>query len=109
MSSLKITVPVMKVLKAFIDDPATPKYGFPLCRETGLKSGTLYPVLARLEHAGWLCSEWEQLAAEDTGRPPRRMYRITGEGAAVSRSELAALRLGNAKTSRPATHVATTT
>ena len=52
-------------------------HGYDLCRTTGIKSGTLYPLLIRLEGQGYLEAEW--LPAE-TGRPPRHAYRLTLDG-----------------------------
>lgn len=52
-------------------------YGYDLCRTTGLKSGTLYPLLIRLEAQGYLEAEW--LPAE-SARPPRHAYRLTATG-----------------------------
>ncbi len=52
-------------------------YGYDLCRATGLKSGTLYPLLIRLEGQGHLDAQW--LPAEG-GRPPRHAYRLTATG-----------------------------
>jgi len=54
--------------------------GAEIARETKLQTGTLYPILARLEDAGWLTSEWETEAPSELGRPRRRLYRITGHG-----------------------------
>jgi DNA-binding PadR family transcriptional regulator len=48
---------------------------------TGLASGTVYPILRRLEEAGMLSAKWERAAdAHDEQRPPRRYYQITGAG-----------------------------
>lgn len=53
-------------------------YGFDLMRVTGLPSGTVYPLLRRLEAAGLVASDWEdEHAAHADGRPPRRHYRLT--------------------------------
>jgi PadR family transcriptional regulator PadR len=57
-------------------------YGYDLARATGLKSGTLYPMLARLEERGLLEAAWEQ--AQPDGRPPRHLYRLTDAGAQVA-------------------------
>lgn len=46
-----------------------------------MASGTLYPILLRLEAAGWLRSEWELGDPATLGRPRRRYYMLTGEGA----------------------------
>ncbi|MEU1513792.1 PadR family transcriptional regulator [Streptomyces sp. NPDC005811] len=60
-----------------------------MCRLTGLPSGTIYPLLARLEHVGRVDSGWEDPAVhEDTGRPRRRLYRITPDGAEQARAAL---------------------
>lgn len=53
-------------------------YGYDLSKATGLKSGTLYPILIRLEGHGWLEARWEE--APQSGKPPRHLYRLTGLG-----------------------------
>ncbi|MCA1708308.1 MAG: PadR family transcriptional regulator [Actinobacteria bacterium] len=70
-----------------VDGERRDHYGFELSKITGLKSGTLYPILARLESAGWLCSGWE--SSDTPGRPRRRYYRLTGVGAAAADRHLA--------------------
>lgn len=67
------------VLQALLD-AGEPVYGFELLRSTGLKSGTLYPLLDRLQTNGLLTSEWEDVDAKIAGRPRRRFYRLTGLG-----------------------------
>lgn len=54
-------------------------YGYDLCKATGVRSGTMYPLLRRLLNAGWLSDGWES-QAEAVDRPPRRYYRMTAEG-----------------------------
>jgi PadR family transcriptional regulator, regulatory protein PadR len=54
VDDLDITPKMAKVLKIFLEDPAQPRYGFEIMRLTSLASGSLYPMLARLERAGWL-------------------------------------------------------
>lgn len=54
------------------------RHGYDLSRETGLKSGTLYPLLMRLADRGWLETRWED--SPEPGRPPRHLYRLTAEG-----------------------------
>ena len=57
------------------------RYGFDIMDTTGLQSGTVYPILRRLEDAGMLRSRWEPVAdARDEQRPPRRYYQVTGAG-----------------------------
>lgn len=55
--------------------------GSDIARITGLASGTLYPILMRLEDAGWLKSRWETEEPTALGRPRRRLYKVTGIGA----------------------------
>ena len=57
-------------------------YGYDLARVTGLKSGTLYPMLARLAEHGLLEAAWEQ--APPVGRPPRHLYRLSAAGAELA-------------------------
>ena len=61
-------------------------------RDTGLASGTLYPILVRLERAGWVEAQWEDIDPTVEGRPSRRYYRLTPLGVTNSRLEIAALR-----------------
>jgi PadR family transcriptional regulator, regulatory protein PadR len=53
-------------------------HGYELCRQAGIKSGTLYPLLIRLEAQGYLEAEWQ--APVEPGRPPRHAYRLTVAG-----------------------------
>ena len=62
------------------------RYGFDIIDGTGLRSGTVYPILRRLEDAAVLRSHWERLdAATREGRPPRRYYELTADGVALAR------------------------
>ncbi len=63
-------------------------HGYELCRQTGVKSGTLYPLLIRLEEQGYLEAEWRQ--ASEPGRPPRHAYRLTASGVALAYDNLPA-------------------
>lgn len=65
------------VLEALVEAAPGWSHGYELCRLTGLKSGTLYPLLIRLESQGYLVAEWQ---APEPGRPPRHAYRLTAEG-----------------------------
>nr|WP_203897491.1 PadR family transcriptional regulator [Virgisporangium aliadipatigenens] len=89
---MRMTVPVAKVLATLLADPDDEHYGLGLMQRTGLASGTLYPVLARLQAAGWVEARWEDEDPVEAGRPVRRYYRLTGEGVAEARTALAALR-----------------
>jgi PadR family transcriptional regulator PadR len=56
------------------------RYGYDLSKETGLKSGSLYPILIRLADRGLLETDWE--SEPPRGRPPRHLYRLTSGGEA---------------------------
>ncbi|MGH3802500.1 MAG: hypothetical protein ACRDTD_20720, partial [Pseudonocardiaceae bacterium] len=58
---MRVTATVGKVLRVFLDDVTAPRYGFELMQRTGLASGTLYPILTRLEAAGWLTGHFEDV------------------------------------------------
>ena len=68
----------LAVLRAFAAEPAAWRYGYELGQEVGLKAGSLYPILIRLCDRGLLEATWETDPAP--GRPPRHLYRLTGEG-----------------------------
>lgn len=71
-----------RVLAALASDPGAWRHGLSLAAETGLSSGTLYPLLNRLRDGGFLESEWRQ--PEVRGRPPRQVYRLTPAGRALA-------------------------
>ena len=52
MQDLDITPKMAMVLKVFLEDPDQPRYGFELMKLTGMASGSLYPMLSRLEGGG---------------------------------------------------------
>jgi PadR family transcriptional regulator, regulatory protein PadR len=86
---VKLTGPLERVLRVLTADPSAPHYGYDLMKAAKLPSGTLYPMLARLQQDGLVESEWEAQREEAGGRPPRRYYRLTAEGLRVARLELA--------------------
>src|SRR5262245_62847316 len=88
----RMTTAVVRVLAAMLTEPTAERYGLDLMRDTGLASGTLYPILVRLERAGWVEAEWEDIDPVAEGRPSRKYYRLTPLGVTNSRLELAALR-----------------
>jgi PadR family transcriptional regulator PadR len=67
-----------RVLAALVRAGASGRHGYDLCREAQIKSGTLYPLLIRLEAQGFLAADWQ--AADAPGRPPRHVYRLTAAG-----------------------------
>ena len=68
----------MKVLSALAADPGRWRHGYELGAETGLKAGSLYPILVRLADRGLLDARWEE--APPRGRPARHLYRLTADG-----------------------------
>lgn len=81
MNISKQTRCVLEVLSAA---PDLWRYGYDISRETGVKSGTLYPMLMRLTDQGLLEAEWREPAAP--GRPARHVYRLTAEGRVLAAS-----------------------
>jgi PadR family transcriptional regulator len=77
----RLTVQVLLVLQALLREPGRELYGLELSEETGLLPGTAYPILLRLEDAGWVTSRWEDVDPRAAKRPPRRYYRLTAAGA----------------------------
>ena len=80
----RATLDVLEVLLASPD----PRWGLELIKVTGRPSGTVYPLLDRLEKAGWVTSHWDDDA--DRPGPRRRMYQLTADGAAAAREALRA-------------------
>ena len=66
------------VLAALAADPGAWRYGYDLCRELGVKAGSMYPILIRLADRGLLETSWE--TSPPAGRPARHLYRLTGPG-----------------------------
>lgn len=77
---VRMSLQTMKVLEAFLEDPAAELAGADVHKRSGIASGTLYPILLRLETAGWFVSRWEAVDPTSVGRPRRRLYRLTPGG-----------------------------
>ncbi|KAA9379626.1 helix-turn-helix transcriptional regulator [Microbispora cellulosiformans] len=88
---LSVTPKMAQILKVFLEDVEQPRYGFELMQLTSQHSGTLYPILATLEKAGWLNSHREDIDPKEAGRRPRRMYLLTPDGAVLAQARLEAL------------------
>lgn len=80
----RLTRETMRVLGVVLADLTADWYGLELARLAELKPGTIYPILVRLEQAGWLTSVWEDVNPSEEGRPRRRLYRLSGEGQRVA-------------------------
>ncbi|MER5338222.1 PadR family transcriptional regulator [Micromonospora sp. NPDC049460] len=73
------TVDVLRVLV----DSDRPRWGLEIIKVTGRPSGSVYPLLERLERNGWVTSHWED--ETDRRGPRRRMYQLTADGAVAAR------------------------
>ena len=80
---LRMSPQTVLVLDAFLVQADDWKYGYDLSRITGLKSGTLYPILMRMAERGLLETLWE---TGEPGKPPRHMYRFTPDGLRFART-----------------------
>ena len=78
--SVRMSLQTLKVLEAFLESPAEQLSGADVHLRCGIASGTLYPILLRLESAGWFVSQWESIDPSSAGRPRRRLYRLTTTG-----------------------------
>lgn len=88
---LRLSPQTLLVLDTFLEESTEWRYGYEISRATGLKSGTLYPILMRMEERRLLETKWE---SGEPGRPPRHMYRLTPEGMQFARRNRAARELG---------------
>jgi len=82
----QLTTQTLKVLAILLSRAQDEISGAEIARSTKLASGTLYPILMRIEDAGWVESRWEVEDPRELGRPRRRLYQITGLGAKKTRS-----------------------
>src|SRR5215469_13452335 len=82
------SVQTLLVLTALSVQPAEWRHGYDLAKQTGLKSGTLYPILVRLADRGLVEARWEE--GRPAGRPPRHLYRLSSAGLDQAQAALAA-------------------
>lgn len=75
---------MLTLTKALSEQPREWRYGYELIKETGLSSGTLYPLLMRMADQGLVEAEWREPARP--GRPARHAYRLTASGLAFARA-----------------------
>jgi PadR family transcriptional regulator PadR len=88
-SGPRMTLPTQLVLRAMLTEPTQEMYGLQIGQTAELPNGTIHPILARLEGCGWLESRWEDIDPVKEGRPRRRHYRLSAEGAEYARTALA--------------------
>lgn len=85
MQPVRISAQTLALLELLLEHPTEWRYGYELSRQTGLKSGTLYPLLMRLADKLLLETRWEDAVAP--GRPPRHMYRLSAAGQRWAREQ----------------------
>jgi PadR family transcriptional regulator PadR len=90
---VRLTQPMLKVLRFLLETPREGRSGAEISRATRVGSGTLYPMLARLENADWLTSEWEAVNPAEVGRPRKRFYKLTALGQRSATAALAELQI----------------
>jgi DNA-binding PadR family transcriptional regulator len=83
--AFRLSPQTVRVLDALLEAPKAWRYGYDLSRDTGLKSGTLYPILMRLADHALVETSW---ATGDPGRPPRHLYRLTADGLRAARAHV---------------------
>lgn len=84
----RVTTPLLVVVKELLRKPLEERWGYQLSQATGLRPGTIQPILSRLESEGWFEVRWEEIDAVEEGRRPRRLYRLTGSGAKAAQALL---------------------
>jgi PadR family transcriptional regulator, regulatory protein PadR len=84
-----MTIPTQLVLRVLLADHDRELYGIEIGDAAGLPSGTVHPMLARLEGIGWVESRWEDIDPRAAGRPARRYYRLSAQGVRCARAALA--------------------
>ena len=99
-SGPRMTLPTQLVIRTLLYEPTREMYGLEICAAAELPSGTIHPILARLEQAGWLESRWEDVDPSEKGRPRRRYYRLTSDGAELARTALARAATSSAAVAR---------
>ena len=89
---------MLSLLQALSMRPKDWRHGYDLMKETGLLSGTLYPLLMRMTEQGLVEAEWHE--PTQLGRPARHAYRLTSAGLALARSAVEVDRAPRLKASR---------
>jgi PadR family transcriptional regulator len=77
---MRKTHALVQVAMALLDDPTGQHWGYELSKQTGVRSGVLYPMLTRMLDEGWLTNGWEDPTTIREKRPPRRYYELTDDG-----------------------------
>jgi PadR family transcriptional regulator, regulatory protein PadR len=99
MSPRRCSRQTIDLLAALMEQPRTWQHGYKLSKDTGLLSGTLYPILMRLSDRGYLDHKWTESPA---GIPPRHAYRLTAKGIAYAKEQSVLCAEASAGSSRSA-------
>jgi len=84
----RFSAQTLSVLAALCAEPRGWRHGYGIAKDTGLKSGSLYPILIRLADRGLVEARWEE--EQPAGRPRRHLYRLTSDGLAAATAALTA-------------------
>lgn len=84
---MRVTNALVDVAIVLMADPTGQHWGYELSKQSGVRSGVMYPLLSRLLNDGWVRDGWEERSAISEKRPPRRYYVLTERG----RAELGAV------------------
>lgn len=87
----RVTAPLLDVLEVLLEASGGDVHGWMIMKATGRGGPTVYKILERLTEMGWITARWEE-PAEELTRPRRRLYELTGDGAARARELLHARR-----------------
>ena len=95
---MKLTYPTTLVLHALANGF---RHGFDILDATELPSGTVYPILRRLESEAFVSAHWEDAAiAHEEQRPPRRYYELTAAGKTILQTAVGRYRVPRAIAAR---------
>jgi PadR family transcriptional regulator PadR len=89
VGKVRMSGPTLKLLTLLLERPQEGQSGASISKVTGLGSGTMYPLLQRLEFAKWIEGKWEDVDPSLVGRPKRRLYKLTRSGQSEARKALA--------------------
>ncbi len=98
-SRSEVSAQTLSVLSALCEEPSQWRHGYALAGQTGLKPGTLYPILIRLADRGLVEAYWQEEPAP--GRPRRHLYRLTAAGLASASENAPGQRFGGGAAARP--------
>lgn len=77
---MRKTHSLVQLAIALMNDPTGKHWGYQLSKQSGVRSGVMYPLLSRMLLEEWLEDGWEDMDPSKKKRPPRRYYTLTDEG-----------------------------